>query len=205
MRRERAGDRRVRVLTSRLASCANTNIVTSHTAFGYLTQRYGMTQVGISGLSPEEEPSPAELAEVTEFVRDHDVSTIYYETLVDPSIAETVADETGAATAVPACRCFASTSASRCSSLMTVVISMRVVGVLLVSALTVVPVATAQLVARSFRATYVVGIALGAAVSVAGVTASFCLDTPSGGTIVLLAIGLFAILLVAVAVVTWLR
>jgi zinc transport system permease protein len=88
---------------------------------------------------------------------------------------------------------------------MTVVISMRVVGVLLVSALMVVPVATAQLVARSFRATYLVGIALGAAVSVAGVTASFYLDTPSGGTIVLLAIGLFAILLVGEAVRSRLR
>lgn len=83
-----------------LASCASIDIVTSHTAFGYLAQRYGLTQVGIAGLSPEEEPSPARLGEVAEFVRDHDVSTIYYETLVDPAIAQTVADETGAATAV---------------------------------------------------------------------------------------------------------
>ena len=83
-----------------LADCATTDIVTSHTAFGYLAQRYGLTQVGIAGLSPEEEPSPARLAEVADFVTDHDVSTIYYETLVDPDIAETVAAETGAATAV---------------------------------------------------------------------------------------------------------
>lgn len=83
-----------------LASCANTDIVTSHSAFGYLAQRYGLTQVGISGLSPEEEPSPSELASVTEFVREHHVSTIYYETLVDPAIADTVATETGAKTAV---------------------------------------------------------------------------------------------------------
>jgi zinc transport system substrate-binding protein len=83
-----------------LTGCANTSIVTSHTAFGYLAQRYGLTQVGISGLSPEEEPSPAKLAEVTTFVKDHDVSTIYYETLVDPAIADAVAKETGATTAV---------------------------------------------------------------------------------------------------------
>jgi zinc transport system substrate-binding protein len=83
-----------------LAACANTDIVTSHTAFAYLAQRYGLTEVGISGLSPEEEPSPARLAEVAEFVTEHDVSTIYYETLVDPDIAETVAAETGATTAV---------------------------------------------------------------------------------------------------------
>jgi zinc transport system permease protein len=81
-------------------------------------------------------------------------------------------------------------------SAMTVVISMRVVGVLLVSALMVVPVATAQLVARSFRGTYVLSIALGAVVSVAGVAASYELDLPSGGTIVLLAIAVFAVALI---------
>jgi zinc transport system permease protein len=79
---------------------------------------------------------------------------------------------------------------------LTVVISMRVVGVLLVSALMVVPVATAQLLARSFRSTYVLGVVLGAVVAVAGVVASYYLDTPSGGTIVLFAIGLFAVVLI---------
>jgi zinc transport system permease protein len=82
----------------------------------------------------------------------------------------------------------------------TVVISMRVVGVLLVSALMVVPVATAQLLARSFRGTYVLGVIVGAAVSVAGVVASYYLDTPSGGTIVLLAIALFALTLTGRAI-----
>jgi zinc transport system substrate-binding protein len=83
-----------------LASCASTELVTSHTAFAYLADRYGMTQVGITGLSPEDEPSPAELAEITDFVEDHGVSTIYSEALVDPAIAETVAAETGASMAV---------------------------------------------------------------------------------------------------------
>jgi zinc transport system substrate-binding protein len=83
-----------------LAECASTDLVTSHTAFAYLAQRYGLTQMGIAGLSPDEEPTPAELAEVTAFVLDHGVSTIYYETLVDPAIADTVAAETGASTAV---------------------------------------------------------------------------------------------------------
>jgi zinc transport system substrate-binding protein len=85
---------------SALADCASTDIVTSHTAFAYLTERYGLTQVGISGLSPDEEPSPDRLAEVARFVEQHDVSTIYYETLIDPAIAETIAGETGAVTAV---------------------------------------------------------------------------------------------------------
>ena len=77
----------------------------------------------------------------------------------------------------------------------TVVIAMRVVGVLLVSALMVVPVATAQLLARSFRSTYLLGIALGAGSAFAGVVASYYGDTPSGATIVLVAVGLFAITL----------
>jgi zinc transport system substrate-binding protein len=83
-----------------LESCENRDVVTSHNAFGYLADRYGLVQVGITGLTPEEEPTPADLAAVIEFVREHDVRTIYYETLVSPAIAETVADETGAATAV---------------------------------------------------------------------------------------------------------
>jgi zinc transport system substrate-binding protein len=83
-----------------LESCESRDVVTSHNAFGYLADRYGLVQVGITGLTPEEEPTPADLAAVTEFVREHDVRTIYYETLVSPAIAETVAAETGAATAV---------------------------------------------------------------------------------------------------------
>jgi zinc transport system substrate-binding protein len=82
------------------ASCANTNLVVSHEAFGYLAARYGFEQVGISGLTPDAEPSPAAIAEIAEFVKANDVKTIYSETLVDPAVAETIAAETGAATAV---------------------------------------------------------------------------------------------------------
>jgi zinc transport system substrate-binding protein len=87
-------------LRSGLSSCENVDLVTSHNAFGYFSRRYGLTQVGITGLTPEEEPSPADLAAVTDFVRDHDVRTIYFETLVSPDIARTVAAETGAQTEV---------------------------------------------------------------------------------------------------------
>jgi zinc transport system substrate-binding protein len=83
-----------------LADCANKDLVTSHNAFGYLAQRYGLTQVGITGLTPDEEPRPGDLAAVAQFVRTHQVRTIYYETLVGPAIARTVAKETGARTAV---------------------------------------------------------------------------------------------------------
>ena len=83
-----------------LADCANKDLVTSHQAFGYLAARYGLTQVGITGLTPDEEPDPATLARVTDFVRANKVRTIYYETLISPAIAKTVASETGAQTAV---------------------------------------------------------------------------------------------------------
>ena len=75
----------------------------------------------------------------------------------------------------------------------TVVISMRVVGLLLVSALMVVPVATAQLLTGSFRSTLLAAMGIGLVVSVGGVATSYYADTPSGGTIVLLAIGLFTL------------
>ena len=74
---------------------------------------------------------------------------------------------------------------------MTVVVSMRVIGLLLISALMILPIASAQLLASSFRQTVAIGVGIGVAVSVSGVTLSFYADTPSGGTIVLLAIGVF--------------
>jgi zinc transport system substrate-binding protein len=83
-----------------LAQCARREIVTSHEAFWYLAERYGLEQIAITGLSPEVEPEPAKLQQVIELVREHGVTTIYFETLVSPRIAETVARETSAKTAV---------------------------------------------------------------------------------------------------------
>lgn len=83
-----------------LANCERHEIVASHEAFAYLAQRYGLEQVPITGLSPEVEPQPADLARVIQLVEERGVTTIYYETLVSPRIAETVARETGAKTAV---------------------------------------------------------------------------------------------------------
>ena len=86
--------------TSGLANCEQKEIVTSHDAFGYLANAYGFEQHGIAGLSPDTEPSPARLVEISEMVIAEGITTIYYETLVSPAIAETVANETGATTAV---------------------------------------------------------------------------------------------------------
>lgn len=79
-----------------LANCRTRTMVVSHDAFGYLAKAFGLTQVGISGLSPEAEPSPARIREVADVVAKQNVTTIYYETLVDPKVAQTIADETGA-------------------------------------------------------------------------------------------------------------
>ena len=82
------------------ATCAQRTLVVSHDAFAYLAEAYDFTQVGIAGLSPDAEPSPERLAEIAQLVSSQGVTTIYYETLVDPKVAETVAAETGATTAV---------------------------------------------------------------------------------------------------------
>jgi len=83
-----------------LAHCARREIVTSHEAFAYLAQRYGLRQVAITGLAPEAEPAPRDLQHVIELVRKTHATTIFFETLVSPRIADTVARETGAKTAV---------------------------------------------------------------------------------------------------------
>ncbi|MGY1642041.1 metal ABC transporter permease [Geodermatophilus sp. SYSU D00703] len=82
----------------------------------------------------------------------------------------------------------------------TVVLSMRVVGLLLISALMIIPSAIAQLLARSFRQTVHLACAIGLVVSVAGTTTSYYSGTPSGGTIVLLAIALFLLVTATAAV-----
>ena len=83
-----------------LAHCVRHEIVTSHEAFAYLAQRYGLKQVAITGLTPEAEPAPKDLQRVVELVRRTHATTIFFETLVSPRIAETVARETHAKTAV---------------------------------------------------------------------------------------------------------
>jgi zinc transport system substrate-binding protein len=83
-----------------LRSCARTDIVTSHAAFGYLASRYGLVQRGITGFSPDAEPSPRRVAQIARFAKEHHVTTIFFEALVDPRLARTVASEVGARTAV---------------------------------------------------------------------------------------------------------
>jgi zinc transport system substrate-binding protein len=83
-----------------LARCVRTEFITTHAAFGYLAERYHLTQIGVSGLSPDAEPSPARIAEVQREATDHKLTTIFYETLVSPAVAEAIAGDLGLATDV---------------------------------------------------------------------------------------------------------
>lgn len=83
-----------------LARCARRTFVTSHAAFGYLAARYGLRQIAITGIDPESEPSPKSLAHLTQLVRREHISTVFFERLVSPKLAQTVAREAGAKTAV---------------------------------------------------------------------------------------------------------
>jgi zinc transport system substrate-binding protein len=82
-----------------LRDCKRHEIVTSHAAFGYLAARYGLEQVSITGLTPAE-PTPKQLAHVIQVVRRTHATTVFFETLVSPRLADTVAREVGAQTAV---------------------------------------------------------------------------------------------------------
>jgi zinc transport system substrate-binding protein len=86
--------------SSVLSACSRKDIVTAHAAFGYLCADYGLTQVPIEGLSAESEPDAAKMAEILDYVKNNGVTTIFYEELISPTVAESIATQTGAVTAV---------------------------------------------------------------------------------------------------------
>ncbi|GAA1597938.1 zinc ABC transporter substrate-binding protein [Kribbella sancticallisti] len=83
-----------------LADCELKTFVTSHEAFAYLAKRYGLTMVGIAGFTPDAEPTPARIKEVQDIVREQKVTTIFYEELVSPKVAESIARDVHVKTAV---------------------------------------------------------------------------------------------------------
>lgn len=78
-----------------LANAQQKSFVTQHAAFGYLANEYDLNQVSISGLSPDEEPSPERLAELKDYVEDNDIQYIYFEENASDKIAKTLSDEVG--------------------------------------------------------------------------------------------------------------
>ena len=74
--------------------------MTSHAAFGYLASAYGLEQVPLTGITPEAEPSAKEIESLINQVKQQGATTVFFETLVSPKLAQTVAREAGAKTAV---------------------------------------------------------------------------------------------------------
>jgi zinc transport system substrate-binding protein len=79
--------------TAGLAGCRGATLVATHEAYGYLADRYGLRQIGVAGLDPQVEPSPARLRDVAEAVRESGARTIYFETEADPRVAAALAEE----------------------------------------------------------------------------------------------------------------
>ena len=75
-------------------------LVTAHSAFGYLARRYGLRQVSVEGLNPESEPAPKALTRVIARVRDSGATTVFAEPLASPRVARTVSRESDATVAV---------------------------------------------------------------------------------------------------------
>ena len=82
------------------SSTKRKDVIVAHEAFGYLCEAYGLRQIGIEGLEPNAEPSPKKMREIIEFAKEHTVTTIFFEELASAKVAEIIASEIGAATAV---------------------------------------------------------------------------------------------------------
>jgi zinc transport system substrate-binding protein len=83
-----------------LAQCTTRDVVTSHAAFGYMAKHYNLNQIAIAGISPEEEPSSQRMAQIAQLAKEKNIKYIFFETLVSPKLADTIATEVGAKTIV---------------------------------------------------------------------------------------------------------
>ena len=76
-----------------LADCQRSSFITTHAAFGYLADRYDLTQIAIAGVSPDAEPSPLHIADIQATAAREGITTIFFETLVSPALAEAIAGD----------------------------------------------------------------------------------------------------------------
>jgi zinc transport system substrate-binding protein len=83
-----------------LSTCNQNTVISSHEAMSYYAKRYGFTAEAISGISTEQEPSAARMAEIADLVKEKNINYIFFESLVSPRLADTIAQETGAKTLV---------------------------------------------------------------------------------------------------------
>jgi zinc transport system substrate-binding protein len=87
-------------MTAGLSTCKRRDIVTAHTAFGYLAAAYNLSQIGIVGVSPDAEPSAQRMRDLAKVVKEKNVTTIFTEELVSARVAEALAREANVKTAV---------------------------------------------------------------------------------------------------------
>ncbi|GGU58020.1 zinc ABC transporter substrate-binding protein [Streptomyces albospinus] len=76
-----------------LKNRASDTFITTHAAFGYLAERYGLTEEAISGLDPESEPSANRIKDLHTLAAQHHVSTVFFETIANPATAEALAGD----------------------------------------------------------------------------------------------------------------
>lgn len=81
-----------------LSGISHDTIVTAHEAFGYLCNEYGLKQKAVEGLTADSEPDAAKMKEIIEFCKENEIKIIFFEELVSPKVAKTIADEIGAET-----------------------------------------------------------------------------------------------------------
>lgn len=86
--------------TAGVATCERREIVVSHAAFGYLARAYDLEQIAVNGIDPSNEPSAAQLAQISDLVQEEGITTVFTERLVSSAVADTVAREAGVETAV---------------------------------------------------------------------------------------------------------
>lgn len=87
-------------LSAGLQECVRREFITTHAAFHYLAERYDLTEIGISGVNPDSDPSPSRIAEIHDEARAHGITTIFFETLTSDAVATSIAGDLGLATAV---------------------------------------------------------------------------------------------------------
>lgn len=83
-----------------LTGCQKQDIIVSHDAFGYLARRYNFSTIPISGISPDEEPSPKDLVKIADLAHAKNINYVFFETNVSPKLSEVIAREVGAETLV---------------------------------------------------------------------------------------------------------
>ncbi|MFG2207488.1 metal ABC transporter substrate-binding protein [Streptomyces sp. NPDC048638] len=76
-----------------LRNKASGTFLTTHAAFGYLAERYGLTEEAISGLDPESEPSAHRIKDLHALAAEHHVSTVFFETIANPATAKSLAGD----------------------------------------------------------------------------------------------------------------